>query len=436
MTNVKWMLVWFASWFLLIAARERVQHYYGNILTGSDAQYYYALATSIVYDGDTDITNDLLMTPYPKPFDDDLDGYFERAHWYGDRIVSRYPIGVSLIEALPLSVTSLAVKIASYLWPGVQILGRFDPIVLRVVGAFLNALHAAGIVAVLYYLVEYKKCSPLAAVFFTFAATVGTNLFYYLVVTPGCWMGHGIAFVGLIAVLYSAHAAYRQPRVLRLLALGTSLGALFLVRPQQVVILLPIAAGLIWSATQHSRRIKERLFWALALLMPLAIAATIHLGFIYSQFGVLHVSGYALHGEGFRWPPKLGIVLWSRARGLFVYSPLWLIPLLGALIWPKVILQHAVHWINVVAQVGIIACWSSPEQGESFGSRMLSENSYLVAICLGTLWQQLSTVQKPSVSMWGRIAASVLICACVAWTFWFLGAAIGLISHPMKEYIL
>ena len=68
-------------------------------MRGWDAQYYYACARSLVFDTDLDITNDLEATPHPAPFDRDADGQFEAVpRDRKGRIVSKYPIGLSLVE--------------------------------------------------------------------------------------------------------------------------------------------------------------------------------------------------------------------------------------------------------------------------------------------------------------------------------------------------
>ena len=91
----------------------RTHHYYGGIYRGQDAQFYYAMGHSLVFDQDLDATNNLRLTPYPAPFDQDGDGTWESAPTRSDgRITSKYPLGLSLIEA-PLIALGYLVRQAA-----------------------------------------------------------------------------------------------------------------------------------------------------------------------------------------------------------------------------------------------------------------------------------------------------------------------------------
>ena len=86
------------------------QRYYGTLYRGWDAQFYYSLAHSLIFDQDVDITNNLMLTPRPEPFDRNGDGFWESAPRSIDgRIPTKYPLGMSLVES-PLVAVALPSK--------------------------------------------------------------------------------------------------------------------------------------------------------------------------------------------------------------------------------------------------------------------------------------------------------------------------------------
>ncbi len=125
--------------------------------------------------------------------------------------------------------------------------------------------------------------------------------------------------------------------------------------------------------------------------------------------------------------PRLDIVLVSSSRGAFVYSPILLFALIGfifcrrqipAYVWP--------YFWNAVAQIYLIAAWSSPEQGDSFGCRMICDNAAVVGFGLAALYS--------SASGRLRVAAGSLSVSAVAWTVLMLVQYLTSMSYipPVK----
>ena len=79
---------------------------------------------------------------------------------------------------------------------------------------------------------------------------------------------------------------------------------------------------------------------------------------------------------------------------------------------------------NAVSQVYVIAAWSSPDQGDSFGSRMLADNAAVVAVGLAVLYEQASP-------RW-RLVIAMVTAVAVVWTIYLLGRYVGLFgSTPL-----
>ncbi len=156
---------------------------------------------------------------------------------------------------------------------------------------------------------------------------------------------------------------------------------------------------------------------AVALIAAIAVQVAI----MYAQFDVATWNGYAMGGEGFLWTnPHIADVLFDYDKGLISISPIVLPATFGfvayrrsmpAYVWPFV--------ANAAVQIYVIAAWSSPEQGHSFGCRMWSDNASVVAFGLAALYEN----SKPT----GKVAVAGVILCSVAWTTLQLARYVGLI---------
>jgi hypothetical protein len=393
-------IVCFAVTLLVGATTQwRAQRFFGGVLRGWDAQFYYALALSITIDADVDITNNIEATPYKWPFDRDLDGTFEALPRRSDgRVPSKYPIGLSLIES-PFVVVGRSLSALTEPGRG----DGFDPVVLWTVSLGLVAVFAVGTAMLLRLLLESH--GVFAAVVGVAAAVLGTSLFYYGAVFT--FMTHAVSFTLLVVIMWCSRMLTGSAPGRAIAALGASTAALFLVRPQQsliAVFLLP------WVAAQlRHHRLSRWLGGAITGVAACGLAAAAGIAFSRSQFGGLALDGYSAGGEGFNWTaPDVATVLVSDTSGLLTFSPVVLLALVGLLaqparlppfVWPQV--------LNALAQVYIVAAWSSPDQGDTFGARMLADNAGVVAVGVSAL---------AGGGSGRRAAVAALVAAAATWT--------------------
>ena len=138
-------------------------------------------------------------------------------------------------------------------------------------------------------------------------------------------------------------------------------------------------------------------------------------GMNYAQFGTATLSGYAVGGEGFAWlAPRLSTVLFSASRGLLVFSPAVALAAIGLALHARAVPGYVwPHIGNALAQVYLVAAWSSPGQGDAFGCRMLSDNGAVVAFGLALLFGR-------SPARW-KAAVGGAALAAVGWTMLLLG---------------
>ena len=388
---------------------SRAEAYYGRLLRGWDAQFYYAMARSLVLDRDTDLSNDLPATPYPEPFDADRDGVLEAIpHGPDGRVQTKYPVGLSLIEA-PFLAAGAALRQAAT--PQAAAVG-FSRLEIGCVAVGLLLVFAAGMQS-FARLVEVVVPRPWceAAVL---TAWAGTSLLYYSAVFP--FMAHAAAFALIAWCLRLARLVAAGAHPTRDLALlGAVLGLLFLTRPQQVLLGLSLAAYLAVAKSLPLRKYAAGLIaggslFAAAVALQAAVNAT--------QFGRFTLNAYSQGGEGFDWlHPDFAAILVGRARGLLVFSPVVLLGLAGyALGWRR---MPGVAWVllvHAVGQVYVVACWSSPDQGDAFGARMWCECAGVVAFGLAGLFTRRSAT---------RWAALLVAGAAALWTTFLMAGYVS-----------
>lgn len=383
----------------------KTEGYYGNLLRGWDAQFYYAQARSIAFDRSLDLTESLNHTPYKAPFVPDETGRLTAPPREGERIVNKYPIGLSLIEIPWMLLGELTSRQNAGSTPG------YSASAIRTVGWGLLTISVAGLVLLHRMLTERYGFWP--ALGGVVATWFGGSLFFYSAIFP--FMAHGVAFTIVVAILWQIERLRQleHPCLRSFVWMGCSFGVLFLVRPQQALLLVVAAPVLIRVLVASGRPIRHG---AAALLM-LGLLVGLQCLLNLAQVGTLTLNAYAAGNEGFDWlHPNWTMVLTSAPRGL-----LWMHPIV-LLAVPALVLKHersaseSIALAHGMVQVYLIACWSSPEQGDSFGSRMWIESTPVIAMGIASL---LARAEK-----WTRGISGVMTLGCLGWTTFLMLAYI------------
>jgi hypothetical protein len=404
----RWVLVVVMA--LSVATLVRTGMYYGSLYHGWDAQFYYSLADSILFDGDTDITNNLRLTPYPGPFDPRGDGSWTAAPYLADgRIASKYPIGMSLIELPWISIGHLFRGLAERVWGPKPAASGYSTMEIWFVALGLVVIFAFGL-AQLYVLLA-ESFGRWAAALGLLGCWTGTSLFYYSAVFP--FMTHACSFTLLALAMRFTRDLLSGSSPNRTLALlGGCIAAIFLLRPQQVIIVL-FLSPLIFKELR-GKAPKEWTIGALAATLVGIVAIIVTVWVNYLQFGVLTLNGYAMGQESFHWlKPQLAVVLLSSSRGLLFFSPIVAIAAWGHVAWPRSVPRWVWPFVgNAAAQLYLIAAWSSPDQGDAFGARMWSDNTAVVAFGLALLFYRASRA--------GRMAEAISVAMSIGWSITLL----------------
>ncbi len=318
----------------------------------------------------------------------------------GGHIYSRYPI------TLPVLITPLYVPAVAYLhWKGWT--GQRLEDVARIMEKLTSSLLASFSVGLMYLLLVRRTICrwPLLL---TLAYAFGTNT--WMISSQALWQ-HGPAELLIVLALFLVLGPCNAPRAL---AAGICLALIAAVRPPDAILMAPLGLfGLRWARGNIR-------FLVIGTVIPLAPL----LAYNY-QVAQNFVGGYgvAINNNPFRYSLPLGVVglLFSPARGLFVFSPFLLFLPLGlrhTLRESRVRALGLLVLVAVLAQLGLYATldWRA---GWSWGPRYLTDMLpllvWMLAAGLGRL---------------GRIGLTVfMLTVClsigvqVVGAFWYTGAS-------------
>ncbi|MBL7950447.1 MAG: hypothetical protein JNM62_01900 [Flavobacteriales bacterium] len=243
-----------------------------------------------------------------------------------------------------------------------------------------------------------------AIAFTVVAFTFGTNLFYYAVVAPG--MSHAYSFGLCCAFILVGRRLAISPTPERLVWLGILMGAIVLVRPVNGIILLALPIlfdrrqqfQAVWQLVRSNSR-----FVGASVLVCIAIIG-LQSSYYYAAMGTGMVYSYG--EEGFNWnDPHMMDMLWSYRKGLFIYTPVTLLALVGVRhLWQRS-RSATLAWASFfVLLTYVLSSWWNWWYGGSFGSRVYVEFLGLFALLFALAVQGLRQVWRKTF-----IAATVLL---------------------------
>ena len=321
--------------------------------------------------------------------------------WTGEgHQISLYPV------AIPVLLTPLYAPAVQYLnWKGWD-QWRFDSVarIMEKLSASLIAAVSAG----LMYLLLRRRASPNVSLLLTFAYALGTTT--WMIGSQALWQ-HGMTELLLVGILL----AVTSPCTSRAVAVaGVLCGLVVCNRPPDGILAAAIGLyGLRWAGR------KAPLLVGAALLPMLLLLA-------YNfRFAGHWAGGYGLAGtrEFFGFNPLTGAMglLFSPARGLFVYAPFLLfIPLFARRVWR----EHRTRFLTVAMSISIVllvATYAKTDwrQGACWGPRWLTSALPMLVWML-----------PPIVNTLSRAGRTAFIAACLAGVaveaigaFWYTGTS-------------
>ena len=320
------------------------------------------LPLSILRDGNFDLDE------FPFLFDRDKFPYPRYLRLVNGHYVSDYPVGAALL-AIPFYLPSA--------------LGHVDPQSSLVED--LEKLSAAVIVAlsaVVLYLALRRLTSRSGSLLVTALYALGTSSLSES--SQALWQ-HGASQLALTAALYCLVRGRTEGGWVAFA--GFPLAFAVISRPTDVLLALPLG---IYVLVHHRRHVWGFLLGALAPGFFQLWYNAVYFGdpFRVQFFFTLStaVRGLPLGAEAWSTPFWKGLagILLSPGRGLFIYSPVFLLSVLGiGLAWRRngdLLLRYASP--GVFLTIVVYSKWGNWWGGASYGPRLLADLSPVLALCL------------------------------------------------------
>ncbi|RMG66129.1 MAG: hypothetical protein D6722_15395 [Bacteroidetes bacterium] len=247
----------------------------------------------------------------------------------------------------------------------------------------------------------------------------GTNVFYYVVCEPGMSHIYSWATIAGFARASSRYLSQKGPRWL--IQAGLWLGLSILLRPVNglVVLSLPFLAGTLPALKKAWRGLREdRVSFGVAILAAAAIPSLQFLMY-YLQTGTPWV--YAYGSAGFNWgDPHFFDILFSYRKGLFIYTPLCLLSLVGLWVWQQKSRFAALSWLGFMGVVVyVLSAWAFWDYGGSFSSRPFIDYYVFFAMALAAALAGLKQ-GWPRISYLTGIVLLTLICQIQTYQYRYL----------------
>ncbi|MEZ6139802.1 MAG: hypothetical protein R3B84_04445 [Zavarzinella sp.] len=373
------------------------------LLYGWDAQYYYSLAHSMAFDADLDITNNLLDCPGKVSYDWDGDGTFEQAPKLpSGQFTSKYPMGLSVFEYPFLQIGRLLRHIA--VGAGWQTGSPWGYSRLEMSTVFLGLLLLFCHAMQLMYRLLTLHFSGWKVAIALLLAWGGTSMFFFTSIMM--FMAHAAAFTCLTWIWVIWLKFREKPTPFLVILLAVLFGLLFWIRPQQILLLFPLALA---SSQPFLTTIRHQ-WWGWLAGIGVGLFMLLIQAYVYSRCqGYWTLFAYGATEERFSLlRPAWYIVLFGVDCGWFWHSPIVVFSLIGVLFrHAKLPPGSTAMLVHMLVQLYLVMTWSSPYQGYTFGCRMVSESMGIIAVGILVLFS------LPYLR-WLAIFASII---CVIWTF-------------------
>ncbi|HEX9159748.1 MAG TPA: hypothetical protein VF835_05930 [Rhizomicrobium sp.] len=372
--------LWFAALVFLVATIAVIYIYSGCCITlrlpiRSDGYGYYAYLTSVFVDHDLTMKTAMAYRRMNVPLAPVAPAWTGIAPYAPTgRLLDKYTLGTALLQT--------PFFLAAQLW---ATLARSPP--------YSPPYQFANVLSAIFFL-AFGTCLLVRSLVRTFAPAIailsaagvifGTSLFHDATfITSFSHVYSYFAFALLVVAVdrYQKGDDAGAPKILRPLELGAITGLIALIRVPNVV------AGLIPLVLISRQLYRTGNFGQFALEFVSGVAAFavvfgLQMAYWFAVTGHIVLNSY--QGEYFDWThPRLWEFLFSVRRGLFLWSPLLLLAVLGV---PRLVRRDP--WIGtaiaavLLLELYICSSWWSWWYGMSFESRPVADMMPLVAFPL------------------------------------------------------
>ncbi|MCW5922398.1 MAG: glycosyltransferase family 39 protein [Saprospiraceae bacterium] len=304
-------------------------------------------------------------------------------------ILIKYTCGVAIFEAPFFLVTKWYCQLKNYDWK--------DYFNVHYCRAMAICGYVFGFVGLFFLQKTLRRRHSEKVVFWTLLATFfGTNLFHYT--TREMSISHVYSFCLFAFTAWHLPRFYEKPSWANAAVLGGALGWTILIRPTNALILLFVLLYDVYSW----RTLKERARFFLRNLPKLGAAALAAFVFLFPQMLYWHeMTGswvrYSYTDEKFIYwnKPKILDVLFDVQNGLFLYSPMVLLMVLGIFIGLRERKYHAPALLLIFCLATyIFASWWAWWFGGAFGHRCYVEYYALLALPLAGVFEKIFALRS------------------------------------------
>jgi uncharacterized membrane protein YphA (DoxX/SURF4 family) len=240
----------------------------------------------------------------------------------------------------------------------------------------------------LYYLnkiLQHIKIQPILTAVILVAILLGTNLFYYSLWQP-C-MSHVYSFFAINGTLWYFCRTIQSPRLKNIILAGLFLGLTVLIRPTNgiIILLIPFLFNTSEEARLTSGFLRKSKLPLLLFFVAFMIVISIQFLLWHIQTGRWLIWSYK--DEGFLFGhPQIINELFSYRKGLFIYTPLIFLSLLGCFrLLHRNLTRFFSIFLFVVLSTYIISSWWNWYYGDSFGARAFIDYYGIYAIMMAIL---------------------------------------------------
>jgi hypothetical protein len=199
-------------------------------------------------------------------------------------------------------------------------------------------------------------------------------------------ISHVYAFFAISFLLLFSYRAIRDNRTFFILPAAFFLGLVYLIRPLDVIVLvfLPFFFS---SRSEISLFLKKNFGVLLIGLCVFLIVAMIQHLLYYLQCGYPFIWPY--RGEGFYWlHPEVTAFLLSFRKGMFVYTPLLFIPMLGIFFCRIGWYRRTIVFVFLALLIYMLSSWWCWTYFDSYGMRSMVDFYPVMIVLLATILAQ------------------------------------------------
>ncbi|MBK9034358.1 MAG: hypothetical protein IPL61_24350 [Myxococcales bacterium] len=310
---------------------------YQRVFARLDGHYIHLERMSLFFDGDLELGNQLAQWGDPL-------GTATLPTTTGKNYL--YPIGSALLELPAFAIAHGVAKVENAFGAHIPMHG-YDAFHQR--WTFFSALLAGFGALLIGYRLARRHASETAALFAVSLVGLGTGLYFWSVFQ--CGYAHAWSALAVAWVVDYWDATRGRHDLRRYAYLGALLGFVILARAQDVTIAaLPLGEGLIELARrarrQDGRGVARMVGYALAALAAMLLVSApqtiVFLRYFHHPFGPYSQEGFMQWSAPYLWE-----VLFSSKHGLFRWTPLAYLSILGLLFARGPERRYLAGWLTV-----------------------------------------------------------------------------------------